>query len=216
MNAKSSHTKPNGQRRYAPGTSRGRHSATTLLAQVADLERGQRIKARREELHLTQPAVVDLMEARARELPETHDLHGKAPITLRGYQTYERGGGIVWEKAKLLAGILQMNVQAMMHGEEEEERVTPDPFTSFPAEAIQGALAEVLAEIKAQLTEQTRVLDEIKGYASRVELMLEEQRALKTETDELLPLMRAVAEGFPQADVAEPRVVPEPTSTAKT
>jgi hypothetical protein len=142
MDTKSTHTQHRTQRRYAPGSSRGTRSATTLLAQVADIERGQRIRGRREELHLTQPAVVDLLEEAAAELPPTHELHpakaGKAPVTLRGYQTYEQGGGIVWEKAKLLAQVLQIDVQTMMSGEPErtvingkvvqDASVTPSPF----------------------------------------------------------------------------------------
>lgn len=156
MSTKSRHTKRSGQRRYAPGTSRGRHSTTTLLAQVADIERGQRIKALREALHLTQPAVVDLMERAARELPEDHPLQGKAPVTLRGYQTYERGGGIVWDKAKLLAQALQTDVHEIMNGVRSE---TPEPFPSPPA--IQGELAEVLQAIRDQLEKQSRVLERI-------------------------------------------------------
>jgi transcriptional regulator with XRE-family HTH domain len=212
METKSTHTNHNRQRRYAPGTSRGRHNATTLLAQVADLERGQRIKTRREELHLTQPAVVDLMEARARELPETHDLHGKAPITLRGYQTYERGGGIVWEKAKLLAGILQMDVQAMMHGE-EEERETPDLFA--PAN-IEGELAGILQSIQDQLAEQTRVLDEIKAHAAASETMLAEQKQLKAETEAATRLLLAAVDDANRALLADAQQsATEPAQRAK-
>jgi hypothetical protein len=134
---------------------------------VADVQRGERIRERREELHLTQPAVVDLLEAAAYKLPRSHDLHpdkaGKPPVTLRGFQTYEAGGGIVWEKAKLLAQVLQMDVQEMMSGEPErtvingkvvqDASVTPSPF---PERTIEGALAGILAQIQAQLAEQTR------------------------------------------------------------
>jgi transcriptional regulator with XRE-family HTH domain len=139
-----------------------------LLAQVANIERGTRIRERREALHLTQPAVVELLEEAAKALPETHDLNpkkaGKAPVTLRGYQSYEQGGGIVWEKAKLLAGVLQMDVQSMMNGEPEGPAETPDPF----AKTIEGELAQVLGELKRQLQEngdalaaQTRMLTQI-------------------------------------------------------
>lgn len=192
MHTKSRHTKPRSQRDYAPNSSRGRHSAGTLLAQVAaqlaeqgeqqavsDRERGDRIKARREELHLTQPAVVDLMEEAALALPRTHDLHpanaGKAPVTLRGFQTYERGGGIVWEKAKLLAQVLQMDVSEMMNGPREE---TPDLVgalggreeNSEPVDVrldvVEGTLARILERIGQQLDAQTDVLNEIKDLLS--------------------------------------------------
>jgi hypothetical protein len=188
MDTKSTHTQHRAQRRYAPGSSRGTRSATTLLAQVADIERGQRIRGRREELHLTQPAVVDLLEEAAAELPPTHELHpakaGKAPVTLRGYQTYEQGGGIVWEKAKLLAQVLQIDVQTMMSGEPErtvingkvvqDASVTPSPF---PERTIEGALAGILAQIQAQLAEQTEVLNEIRQ-------LLTSDQQVTTETQE--------------------------------
>lgn len=159
MSTKATHTQHSRQRRYVAGSSRGTRSATTLLAQVADIERGTRIRERREELHLTQPAVVDLLEEAAKALPRSHDLHpsnlGKAPVTLRGYQTYEQGGGIVWEKAKLLAGVLQMDVQAMMSGPVEREQ-TPTPF------AGQGDVTARLERIEQSLK---RIEDAISGEA---------------------------------------------------
>lgn len=200
MATKSTHTQHSSHPRYAPGTSRGPRSAITLLAQVANIERGTRIRARREELHLTQPAVVDLLEEAAEALPESHELHpakaGKPPVTLRGYQTYEQGGGIVWEKAKLLAQVLQMDVQTMMSGDEKTE--TPD--LSKPA-GIAGELASILQEIKDQLAEQTRVLNEIKTAVAS-----EEQA--KKETEEATKRLLAAAAVASQAlsGGAQPRV----------
>jgi hypothetical protein len=150
-----------------------------LLGELADKERGDRIRDRRDELHLTQPAVVELLEAAAWQLPESHELHPrtagknakppkpqKAPVTLRGYQSYEGGGGIVWEKAKLLAQVLQMDVRVMMSGD-ERAAPAPDPFAKRRQEdapvdvrldAVEGALAQILTAMSAQLGAQTDTL----------------------------------------------------------
>lgn len=192
MSTKSTHTQHSRQRRYVAGSSRGTRSATTLLAQVADIERGTRIRERREELHLTQAAVVDLLEEAAKALPRSHGLHpsnlGKPPVTLRGYQTYEQGGGIVWEKAKLLAGVLQIDVQAMMSGEPDTP-VTPD--LSRPVNA-DSALAEVLAAITAQLAAQTEVLVEVKTTLVDVKGVLVEVKDLLGKDTETADEMRTL------------------------
>jgi hypothetical protein len=137
-----------------------------LLNQVADIERGQRIRGRREELHLTQPAVVDLMEEAAKALPDTHELHpsklGRAPVGLRGYQTYEQGGGIVWEKAKLLAEVLHLDVQEMMEGPRE----TPDLLTPPPAPV------DWYRRIEHRLDEHERILTGQSAALERIEAAL--------------------------------------------
>jgi transcriptional regulator with XRE-family HTH domain len=172
-----------------------------LLAQVANIERGTRIRERREALHLTQPAVVDLLEEAAQALPEDHDLHpakaGKAPVTLRGYQSYEHGGGIVWEKAKLLAQVLQIDVQAMMSGESDKTE-TPDPFP----QPLESELTQVLTELKRQLAEngaalaaQTAMLKQIMallgegGAADRLDATLR-QAMTNLESAAQQPLVR--------------------------
>jgi transcriptional regulator with XRE-family HTH domain len=169
MSTQSTHTKHKRQRGYATGSLRGRHSAVTLRDQVADIERGIRIRERREELHLTQPAVVQLLEEAASRLPEDHDLHparaGKAPVTLRGYQSYEQGGGIVWEKAKLLAQVLQLEVQAMMSGEPED---TPDPFA-----AAHDPQAEWMTRMEALIDRQNDLLERQSLILERIEARLE-------------------------------------------
>jgi transcriptional regulator with XRE-family HTH domain len=127
-----------------------------LLAQVADFERGERIKAAREARHLTQPAVVEKIEEEARKLPPDHDLrrrledHGELPITLRGFQSWQYGGGIDYEKAKLLAKVLHVTTDWIFNGDEEDQP-TPDPFVP----TITGELAGILQAIKDQLAEQT-------------------------------------------------------------
>jgi transcriptional regulator with XRE-family HTH domain len=91
------------KRNYVPGTSRRPQRAATLLAQVADLERGERIKALREQvLHLTQPVVAE-----------------RVGVTLRAYQEWEAGGGIAWENAKRLAKVLGATPDFIMSGDRE-------------------------------------------------------------------------------------------------
>jgi transcriptional regulator with XRE-family HTH domain len=129
---------------------------------VADLERGQRIKARREDLHLTQPAVVELLERAAQELPTDHPMHpdklGKPPVTLRGLQTWEQGGGIAWEKAKLLALVLQTDVKVLING---VTNTTPDLFVK-----ADGPVDERLDRIEAALT---TMLGHVENLANRAQ-----------------------------------------------
>jgi transcriptional regulator with XRE-family HTH domain len=195
-------------RRYAAGSSRGRHSTTTLLAQLQahieavasgrtdldDNERGQRIKARREELRLTQPAVVEMIEAEAWRLPTDHPLRPdraeKPPITLRGLQAWERGGGIVWEKAKLLATVLRIDVDDLLNGPKRE---TPDPFDPGTHPAAEERLLQILAKIDARLDDQDKVLKEIMAEQSRL-------RGLITQQDEAARTL--AADGHAWADAA--------------
>jgi transcriptional regulator with XRE-family HTH domain len=200
------------QGRYAPGTSRGARSATTLLAQVADIERGQRIKAQREGLHLTQPAVVDLIEAAARELPREHPLHpeqlGKAPVTLRGYQAWEKGGGVRWENAKLLAQVLHTDVTRLINGAPAE---TPDPF---PA-PVQEQLAEMGKAIEKQadaLVTQASVLKELRDAVRELRELIATQQTAAQELDEAA---KRIARTPTPADVSQPPVRAR-KATAKT
>jgi hypothetical protein len=169
-----------------------------LLAQVADVERGERIRGRREALHLTQPAVVELLEREAYALPRAHDLHpdnaGKPPVTLRGYQTYEQGGGIVWEKAKLLAKVLGFEVQEMMNGEPVTEAKgsivrkvdTPELLTMLNSDnALAEALAEFTQAIRKQnqlLDDQTTVLGDLKAAMTEIKNMLGKDASIRDET----------------------------------
>lgn len=165
--------------------------AGTNQPDTLDIARGERIKARRQELHLTQPAVVDLIEKAAYELPDTHELHpdraGKAPVTLRGYQTYEGGGGIVWEKAKLLAQVLQIDVQEMMNGalgEYETPLVssgTPSPFAGRDdlTERLKRQsriLARIEQAIELEDEAARRLADDGEAWTDRVLALLEAHR----------------------------------------
>lgn len=204
MSTQSTNTKHTRQRRYVAGSSRGTHSATTLLAQVANIERGSRIRERREALHLTQPAVVDLLEEAANKLPATHDLHpdkaGKAPVTLRGYQSYEQGGGIVWEKAKLLAQVLQMDVQAMMNGETDEP--APSPFTDKTDDA---RVLELLESVQQLVLNQNELLARQSAILDRIEEAVTRDGEVRDEIADLIQLRgRELVEGRPPAGETDP------------
>ena len=188
MRPQSTHTQHKRKNHYAPGTSRGARSATTLLAQVADLERGQRIKARRVELHLTQPAVVDLIEELAKDLPPEHALHpdnaGKAPVTLRGLQTWEQGGGVAWEKAKLLAQALQTDARSLINGV-PVDAPTPDlsrggagqDDTEDRLARMEARLDQHAQRVEELLEEQSELLKQIRGATSAFQAVVDQARA---------------------------------------
>lgn len=146
------------------------------------------------------------MEELAWKLPRDHSLHPETaaeekgkdrpqpPLTLRGLQTYEKGGGIVWEKAKLLAQVLRVDVQEMMSGEYED---LPTPDLSRPA-SVEAPLAEILAAITAQLAEQTKVLE-------RIEQALARDQQVRGETDESAERLLAAADVAIRAFGAETR-----------
>lgn len=102
MKINSAHTK------YVPGTSRGPRRAITLLSQVADLQRGERIKELRDARHLTQPVMAERVD-----------------VTLRAYQNWEAGGGMKWENAQRLAKTFGVTPDYIMSGEPRE---TPNLF----------------------------------------------------------------------------------------
>jgi hypothetical protein len=216
MTAQSTHTQRNCPNGYVPASSRKPRDPATFLAQLEayvtaidtmaagtaqdhaeqdtglDAQRGQRIKARRIELHLTQPAVVRLVTQAAYELPPTHELHpdraGKPPFTLRGYQTYEQGGGIVWEKAVLLAQVLRLDVQDLMSG----EAALPVTPVKTSARTVEGELADILWEIREQLDDQNRVLAEIKAeIAGQKQATAEAETARKRLLDAAAAATRA-------------------------
>lgn len=114
-------------------------NATTLLVSMPDLDRGNRIKALREERHLTQPALAE-----------------RIGVTLRAYQEWEAGGGIRWMNAKRLASALCSTPDYVMSGPTPE----PEPAELSQLDRIEDELrllraesaardAEVLARIEA-------------------------------------------------------------------
>lgn len=104
----------------------------TLLDQMADVARGQRIQELRAARHLTQPAIAELVG-----------------VTLRAYQAWEAGGGITWENAKVLAKKLGTDPEFIMAGAKPE---TPDPFAKSDAnqlDRIETEVADLKVTVKA-------------------------------------------------------------------
>jgi transcriptional regulator with XRE-family HTH domain len=127
------------QRRYVAGTSRGPQRAATLLAQMADLERGARISELREQRHFTQSVVAE-----------------RVGVTLRGYQEWEAGGGIQWENAKKLAKVLGTTPDILMSGPPPAmPDIAPD---REQLNRIEAALADVNEQVRL-LRAETAVRD---------------------------------------------------------
>ncbi len=114
------------QSKFVPGTSRRPRRAVTLLAQMADVERGERIKALREQLHITQPVIAD-----------------RVGVTLRAYQEWEAGGGIQWENAKRLGKVLGATPDYLMSGD-------PLPTPDLTA-TLSGDVGRKLSDLEEQV-----------------------------------------------------------------
>jgi transcriptional regulator with XRE-family HTH domain len=122
---------------FVAGSSRGPRRLDTLRAQMAsemaDLERGERIRELREARRLTQPAVWERMCAVGGPKP-----NGKPFISFRMYQRYEEGRGISWEKLRVLAEVLDAGEDYILRG--EGERRQPRPARSVDATSRSGSL----------------------------------------------------------------------------
>lgn len=170
---------------------------TVLLRMAADQERADRIRA----LKLARP---DLTWRRIAD---------HVGVSERAASDWQKKGGIEYANAKKLAQLFEVDVDYIWRGTE----TAPDMFPpANPVDALEGVLADVLREIKDQLAEQTKVLDEIKDYARRVETMLGEQRDLKAETDEVQRLARELIEGRQaEAPSSSEQVPPRRKAAAK-
>jgi len=165
--------------KFAPGTSRWPRTPRTLLLRMAqDEERAGRIR----DLKQAHPGL------------RWQAIADHVGVTMRAAQSWQEKGEISYENAKKLAELFDVDVDFIMRG---VQGPTQDPFPTEVDINVESTLAGVLAEIKAQLAEQTQVLKEIKA-------MLAEQQQLKAETDDLWPLMRAVLDGIPLPQEAEP------------
>jgi transcriptional regulator with XRE-family HTH domain len=175
MNTKSNTAKA----RYVNMSSRRPRSVTTLLAQMADLARGERIKALREERHLSQPAVLDLLEKRA----------GAKVVTLRGYQSWEAGGGIRWENTKVLADVFEVSPEWIMSGRETAELETPSPFAQ--ADQVQDVRDEFRQDVDA-LREQMERMEQFMLRASAD--AKQERQDLAAQVQQVTELLAQVAD----------------------
>lgn len=176
------------KRNYAPGTSRRPRSVDTLRAQMEDLARGERIKALREERHLTQPAVIELFEELARRRGWEPKKPGERPLTLRGYQAWEAGGGIKWENVKVLAAVFAEEPEFIMSGRQGGIGRIPD------LSLIQGAARE--EQLDDVDTKFSKRVDKVEQRLKRIEdaLIDDEQsvRALLKKQTELLEDIRTL------------------------
>ena len=156
-----------------PGSSRGRRSLTTLLAQMADLERGARIRELRQAKHLTQPAVAELVG-----------------VSLRAYQAWEGGGGIAWDNVKLLAETLDADADFILSGPRSTSNGDAAPTQ---LDRIERLLTEVLDLLRAQGPPTTRPRDP--GAELEAEMEEEVQQARKRARD--------IGEGVPGRRAAQ-------------
>jgi transcriptional regulator with XRE-family HTH domain len=126
------------QRQYVPGTSRGQPNRASFLRQVADLAKGERLRALRNEHRLTQPEAAEI-----------------AGVTLRAYQEWEASGtvdrqgqlresGIKWEHAQKLGSHYGVDAETLVR--------RPD------APLASGATSDDVAELRAQLAEVRTML----------------------------------------------------------
>jgi transcriptional regulator with XRE-family HTH domain len=154
-------------------TSQRARSFSTLLAQMADLERGQRIRELRVAKHLTQPAAAEL-----------------AGVTLRAYQAWEAGGGIRFEHVKTLASALEGDADFILNG---PKPATPDPFTGGAA----GVVMTRLDRLEAKLDAIFQILQD--RYAWETNQPADEQaaRAAEAEAERIRQTRAASAQTAP-------------------
>lgn len=176
MNTKSSHALHSAKRRYVAGTSRKSRSADTLRAQMEDVARGERLKELRNARHLSQPAVVDLVNERA----------GEKLVGLRGYQAWEAGGGIRWEKAKVLAEVLGTDPEHLMNGAHEE---TPDPF----AGSVEERLADLTEQLAADRVDRDDNIADVKALLNQQNALLARQSKILDGIENLLATQLSAA-----------------------
>lgn len=181
--------------------------SVTLVPSMGDLERGKRISAAREAKRLTQTAVVGLINTRA----------GTRLITIRGYQSWEAGGGIRWPKMEILAEVLGVAPEYLMLGDPLPD---PDPFADrrtgeSQLDRIERLLNDHTHEIsdharivRTLLHDQTLLLEEIRR-------LVRAQQEIRDETAELQRLARALVQGRPEADPSSPAGAPARSEDAK-
>jgi hypothetical protein len=165
---------------------------------AAEQERGDRIRA----LKLSRP---DLTWRRIADY---------VGVTERSATDWQKTGGIDYDNAKKLAKLFEVDLDFLWRGPVEEERA-PSPF------AGQDALADRFDELQRQVTDQleehARKVEELLARqstilarieeaigphtqaAERIEAAVAQQQTIKNETDELLPLIRDLLDGRPQA-----------------
>jgi transcriptional regulator with XRE-family HTH domain len=119
-----------------------------------DHERGDRIKQLRQARRLTQPAVVQRMCDLAGPKPS-----GDPFIVLRTYQKYESGGGISWEKTRVLADVLGTSEDYILRGEGERRQQRPARSIDTELETRIARIEHALEQILTLLHGEGRGLE---------------------------------------------------------
>jgi transcriptional regulator with XRE-family HTH domain len=165
-----------------------------MASEMADLERGERIRELREARHLTQPAVWERMCAVGGPKP-----NGKPFISFRMYQRYEEGRGISWGKLRVLAEVLDTREDYILRGDGERRQPRP-------ARSIDTDLAERLASIEERLDASDPVavdrldgdleerISSIEDTLSGITTLLREARSEQDRISELLARQSDVLE----------------------
>lgn len=122
---------------------------------MADLARGERIKALREDRHLTQPAVAD-----------------EVGVTLRALQAWEASGALRWENAKKLARFFDVDEQWLWSGDREKSG-TPDLLGKVSQQGDQDGLADMRAQLDRIEQNQENLAALIEAVSVQVEASLE-------------------------------------------
>jgi transcriptional regulator with XRE-family HTH domain len=152
-------------RNFMSASSRSSRRANTLLAQMADLARGERIKTLREGRHLTQPAVAD-----------------EIGVTLRAYQAWEATGALKWENAKKLAAFYKVDAQDLWSGDERLD--TPDVIGSLNGNSASGDTDELRAQLDRIEENQQNLIAIIEAQAESTSRLLDSKlEALLLELD---------------------------------
>lgn len=162
-------------------TSQTARKLSTLLGQMRDEARAERIKGLRERTPgLTQPKIVEGLEL----------LAGRAVVTLRGYQEWERTGGIKYENAELLAEFHEVDPRWLWEGETAGR-------TPSLVETLNGnGPREIDVEVLERLERLERKVDQILSA-------IQTQEPQPEETREEPGVEAGLAELAPQPEEAE-------------
>lgn len=206
----------------SPGTSQRTQITDTFRAQMDDTARGERIRELRVARRLTQPAVVDRLCELGGRKPD-----GSPYIGLRGYQRYEEGGGIPWDKTRLLAQVLDTTEDYILRGEGErrqprsgrsidsdlaarlaniEERL--DLAKPVSVSRVEGDLERRLRHIEQRLTDLHDQQSAVVAVLARIDDALEREHELRRATEEAVRRLEAL-----QGDVQPPAEHPSKTAT---
>lgn len=146
---------------YAPGSSRGKPNRTTFRLQMADVARGEQIRALREQKkresengRLTQPTVADAVG-----------------VTLRAYQDWEASDednpkGISWENAKKLAKFFGVDAETLVRRPDEPE---PGPWGE-ELKALRGQIDRLETTIAERDEKLDLILAHVEAIAAAQQL----------------------------------------------